>query len=239
MGRDFTTFVKNMHAVQPNPHDPPQTIPYYIFYGYAAALLGVSGFETSANFIEEQAEGVFPKTLRNMWIGVATFNPVLSFLSLGTLPMSQIVANPNSLLASMGDAALNAAPGHPSWLSILVSVDGCLVLACAVLTSYVGVTGLIRRMALDRCLPQFLLQTNRVRGTNHWIILTFFVATSSLYWIVGGDVTTLEGKYKERGMKEKEFFFVFLFSNLQYLFSFLLSIKRCLFNVFPQCDGDV
>jgi amino acid transporter len=32
-----------------------------LFFGFAAALLGISGFESSSNFIEEQKEGVFPK----------------------------------------------------------------------------------------------------------------------------------------------------------------------------------
>lgn len=52
-----------------------------LFLGFAAAMLGISGFESSANFIEEQKTGVFPKTLRNMWIAVAIFNPLISLLS--------------------------------------------------------------------------------------------------------------------------------------------------------------
>ena len=39
-----------------------------LFFGFAAAMLGISGFESSANFIEEQKTGVFSKTLRNMWM---------------------------------------------------------------------------------------------------------------------------------------------------------------------------
>jgi amino acid transporter len=35
-----------------------------IFFGTSTAMLGISGFETSSQFVEEQAEGVFPKTLR-------------------------------------------------------------------------------------------------------------------------------------------------------------------------------
>ncbi len=53
-------------------------------------MLGISGFESSANFIEEQKDGVFPKTLRNMWIAVAIFNPLISLLSLGVLPIGEI-----------------------------------------------------------------------------------------------------------------------------------------------------
>ena len=47
-----------------------------------------------------------------------------------------------------------------NWLSWMISIDAILVLSGAVLTSYVGVNGLVRRMTLDRCLPQFLLKTN-------------------------------------------------------------------------------
>jgi hypothetical protein len=36
-----------------------------------------------------------------------------------------------------------------------------------------GVTGLIRRLAMDKCLPGFLLSVNKFRGTNHWIIFMF------------------------------------------------------------------
>ena len=54
---------------------PVENVPIDIFYGFALALLGVSGFETSSNYIEEQKPNVFPKTLRNMWYVVSLFNP--------------------------------------------------------------------------------------------------------------------------------------------------------------------
>jgi len=165
------------------------SIPHALFFGFAAAMLGISGFESSANFIEEQKQGVFPKTLRNMWIAVAIFNPLVSFLSLGMLPLAQIQAVPPDLLARMGDVAV----GRP--LAMLVSADAVLVLSGAVLTSFVGVTGLMRRMALDRCLPQFLLQENRWRGTNHWILIGFFALCVSILVITSGRIETLAGVY--------------------------------------------
>ena len=39
-------------------------------------------------------QGVFPKTLRNMWWSVLIFNPVLSFFASCIVPMSDIV-NPD------------------------------------------------------------------------------------------------------------------------------------------------
>jgi hypothetical protein len=81
------------------------------------------------------------------------------------------------------------------WLASWVSVDAVLVLSGAVLTSYVGVTGLVRRMSLDRCLPQVLLKQNRPRKTNHWIILGFFLLCCSILVITTGELELLEGVY--------------------------------------------
>lgn len=160
-----------------------------LFFGFAAAMLGISGFESSANFIEEQKQGVFPRTLRNMWLAVAIFNPLISLLSLGLLPLGEIQTVPPDLLAQMGSRSL----GH--WLGVWVSADAVLVLSGAVLTSFVGVTGLMRRMALDRCLPQFFLRTNRWRGTNHFILLTFFLVCVTILFITSGEIETLAGVY--------------------------------------------
>jgi amino acid transporter len=165
------------------------SIPHALFFGFAAAMLGISGFESSANFIEEQKPGVFPKTLRNMWIAVSIFNPLMSLLSLGLLPLADIQKVPPDLLARMGEVAMGRE------LGLLVSLDAVLVLSGAVLTSFVGVTGLVRRMALDRVLPQFLLRENKTRGTNHWILIGFFVLCVSILLITRGEISSLAGVY--------------------------------------------
>lgn len=152
-------------------------------------MLGISGFESSAQFVEEQKPGVFLKTLRNMWMAVAFFNPLLAVLLLATLPMEAIVANERTVLAVM------AKQTGGDVLQLIVAVDAFVVLAGAVLTAYVGVTGLVRKMAEDRCLPQFLLWRNRWRGTNHIIIFGFFLLSASLLYIVRGDTRTLAGVY--------------------------------------------
>lgn len=180
---DPSTFVNNWAM-------PSTTsVGHALFFGFGAAMLGISGFESSANFIEEQKPGVFPQTLRNMWLAVAIFNPLISLLSLGLLPLTKIREVPPDLLAQMGDVSLG------SFLARWVSIDAVLVLSGAVLTSFVGVTGLVRRMALDRCLPQLLLKTNRARGTNHWIIIAFFLVCLSVLFITEGNIGTLAGVY--------------------------------------------
>ena len=159
-----------------------------LFFGFAAAMLGISGFESSSNFVEEQAEGVFPKTLRNMWIAVSFFNPMMALLALALVRIGEVEGYKEALLAHLGDVA--AGP----WLATLVSVDATLVLSGAVLTSFVGVNGLVRRMTLDRCLPQFLLKTNR-RGTTHRIIIAFFLLAVSVLFITKGEIKALAGVY--------------------------------------------
>ncbi len=167
----------------------PRGLGSALFLGFAAGMLGISGFESSANFIEEQERGVFPKTLRNMWVAVAIFNPLISLLSLGLLPLQEIRSVPPDLLAQMGTQSVSP------WLGRWVSLDAVLVLSGAVLTSFVGVTGLVRRMSLDQCLPQILLRENRWRGTNHWIILGFFALCTSILFVTRGDISTLAGVY--------------------------------------------
>jgi len=159
-----------------------------LFFGFAASLLGISGFESSANYVEEQAENVFPKTLRNMWIAVSIFNPGIAMLALALVPMASIHHHQEALLSHMG---LLAGGG---WLAVLISIDAALVLSGAVLTSFVGVNGLVRRMTLDRCLPQFLLKINR-RGTTHRIIIAFFVLCVSILLITKGELKALAGVY--------------------------------------------
>jgi amino acid transporter len=159
-----------------------------LFFGFSAAMLGISGFESSANFVEEQAPGIFPKTLRNMWIVVSVFNPLMAFLALSIIPIGQVVDNQEALLSFMGDIA------GGNWLSGLVSLDAALVLSGAVLTAYVGVSGLLERMTLDRVLPNFLLKKNR-RGAAYRIIIMFFLLCISILFITQGELGALAGVY--------------------------------------------
>lgn len=159
-----------------------------IFFGFCAAMLGISGFESSANFVEEQADGVFPKTLRNMWLAVSIINPLIALMALSLLPMDTIFQEQEALLSNLGTLASG------NWLALVISVDAVLVLSGAVLTSFVGVNGLVHRMALDRCLPQFLLKTNK-RGTTHRILIVFFILCISVYFSTGGELKALAGVY--------------------------------------------
>jgi len=161
-----------------------------IFLGFAVSMLGVSGFESSANFVEEQKKGVFPKTLKNMWIVVSVINPLMAVfaLALFSIPILQSNTYQNTLLVEM------ASHVGGNWMATLISIDAFLVLSGAVLTSFVGVSGLLERMTLDRILPQFFLMKNN-RGSSYRIIIMFFLLTVSVLLITSGNVKLLAGVY--------------------------------------------
>lgn len=159
-----------------------------LFLGFSASLLGVSGFESSANFVEEQKKGVFRKTLRNMLIGVAIFNPLITLVVLNALPMDVITANKDNVLAVAAQTI--GGEGY----KFMIVIDAFMVLSGAVLTAFVGVSGLMYRMASDNCLPFALTKKNN-KGSFYVIIMLFFLLCTSILLATGGNTISLEGFY--------------------------------------------
>ena len=186
------------------------SIPMALFLGFSTAMLGISGFESSANFVEEQEPGVFRKTLRNMWIAVSIINPLMALVIIGVVPMIEVGAHKETLLSHLG----NITGG--STLGTLISIDAVLVLSGAVLTSFVGVSGLMKRMSLDRILPQALLKENKA-GSSPRILLAFFLLCISVLVITDGQMGPLAGVYTMSFLAVMAYFG---FGNL------LLKIKR-------------
>jgi amino acid transporter len=194
-----------------NFHSPLKTsLSTALFLGFSTAMLGITGFETSANFVEEQEPGVFPKTLRNMWILVLVLNPVIALLAVSIVPLEQVAQNQSAFLSFLG----NQSGGN--WLAIVVSFDAALVLCGAVLTSFIGVNGLMRRLTLDRILPQVLLKENS-KGSSPRILIVFYILCLSILFITEGALGPLAGVYTISFLCVMAFFG---FGNL------LLKIKR-------------
>ncbi len=109
-------------------------------------------------------------------------------MALQILPVAEILKHHDDMLTFVGFLT----GGH--LLHGLVVIDAGLVLSGAVLTSFIGVTGLVHRMTLDQCFPQFLLKQNR-RGSFHRIILTFLFLCISILYLTGGRLLQLAGVY--------------------------------------------
>lgn len=159
-----------------------------LFLGFSTAMLGITGFETSANFIEEQEPGVFPKTLRNMWYLVIIINPLIAIIAVSIMPLSEVQGHESAFLSFM------ATKTGGSWLATIISVDAALVLSGAVLTAFIGVNGLMKRMALDRIFPQMILKESK-KGSTPRILITFYILCISILLITAGKIGPLAGVY--------------------------------------------
>jgi amino acid transporter len=207
----YYVFMNGLDIAKFNFHSPLKTsLSTAIFLGFSTAMLGVTGFETSANFIEEQKAGVFPKTLRNMWILVVIINPVIALLAVSIIPLNAVEGHESAFLSFMGDQS------GGKWLATVVSFDAALVLSGAVLTAFIGVSGLMKRMTLDRIFPQALLKENS-RGSSPRILILFYLLCFSILFITAGELAPLAGVYTISFLSVMAFFG---FGNL------LLKVKR-------------
>jgi amino acid transporter len=207
----YFVIVNGIDLVQINFHSPLKgSVSNAIFLGFSTAMLGITGFETSANFIEEQKPGVFPKTLRNMWILVLIINPLIALLAVSIMPLDVVPLHQAAFLSFMGKQTAG------NWLALVVSLDAALVLSGAVLTAFIGVNGLMKRMTLDRIFPQALLKENS-RGSSPRILIVFYVLCFSILFITEGELAPLAGVYTISFLSVMAFFG---FGNL------LLKIKR-------------
>ncbi|TPX39789.1 hypothetical protein SeMB42_g01161 [Synchytrium endobioticum] len=174
-----TTFMNNWQAPSPSGN-----ILLDIFYGWSVAFLSSTGLETSGNYIEDQAPGVFPNTLRNMTYLSLVFPPLLTFLALCILPLSIISANPSITLTNM--ALVMAGP-----FGIIVSVDSILILSGGVLTAFVGMHGLAYHLTGDGLLPRVSRKQFCSMKGYPVVSMGFFAICCALFFIARGDITIL------------------------------------------------
>jgi amino acid transporter len=126
-----------------------------IMYGFAAAFLGITGFESAAQIVEE-LEAPALETLRKLYTAVIVLvsltAPAISLLCLLILTKNEIDQNLSSLLST-----LSYKLGGRILLYIIV-FDATLTLFAAVNTAYVGFIGLSTTMSKQGNLPRFFIK---------------------------------------------------------------------------------
>jgi amino acid transporter len=146
-----------------------------VYFGYCSALLGITGFESAANYVEEmQSPKIFVLSVKWLWLFVGIFNPLISITSMMVLPMDHIRAHSGDLLAEM------AAAVGGSFFKNILCIDAVVILCGAVLTSFVAVCGLIKRLAKDNVLPKVLARLN-YRGAADVSVVCFTILIISLF----------------------------------------------------------
>lgn len=126
-----------------------------ILHGFAAAFLGITGFESAAQIVEELEEPMnetVQKLYRAVVILVSLTAPVISFMCLAVLSHEEVLSNRSALLSGLAEKL-----GGGILLWILV-IDATLTLFAATNTAYVGFIGLATTMAKQGNLPQILLK---------------------------------------------------------------------------------
>ncbi|OAD04682.1 hypothetical protein MUCCIDRAFT_139963, partial [Mucor lusitanicus CBS 277.49] len=162
-----------------------------IFNGLCIGLLGVTGFESAENYIEDLKPGTFPKVMNNMFGFLLALNAPMTLLVTALVPVPIIQENSANAVSVLGEYAA----GGGRWLRLWIMIDAVIVLCAGVLTGLIGAIGLVQRMASDGILPKFFLIRNRFTGSYQYIVLVFLVLSITLYAITGGDTSSLSGVF--------------------------------------------
>lgn len=123
-------------------------------YGLASAFLGITGFESAAQIVEDLEDPIIDTVSRlykTVVLAVSFTAPLISFLCLAILTESEIMSQKEFLLSALGMKL-----GGKILLTLIV-IDATLTLFGAVNTSFVGFIGLATTMAKQGNLPQILL----------------------------------------------------------------------------------
>ena len=176
--------------------DGPLTIGM-LLYGFSAAFLGITGFESAAQIVEELEEPTMV-TVRKLYkivvILVSLTAPAISFLCLALLSQEQIDTNLNYLLSGLA----NKLGGRP--LAFILVIDAMLTLFAATNTAFVGFIGLATTMSKQGNLPQFLLYRVAHKYPNiqgyPLIALPFMVIAMMMSALVAGEVEIVAKVYE-------------------------------------------
>ena len=158
-------------------------------YGFAAAFLGITGFESAAQIIESMKQPQI-KTLEKLYktviLAVSFTAPLISFICLALLTPEERDQNINYLLSGL-TYKLGGAP-----LKTLLVINAGFTLFAATNTALVGFVGLAATMAKNGNLPQIFLKRISHKYPSMdgypYIILPFVIITMGMSALVAGEV---------------------------------------------------
>ena len=158
-------------------------------YGFAAAFLGITGFESAAQIIESMKQPqmeTLEKLYKTVILAVSFTAPLISFACLALLTPEEVDQNINHLLSGL-TYKLGGAP-----LKTLLVVNAGFTLFAATNTALVGFVGLATTMAKNGNLPQIFLKRILHRYPSMegypYIIFPFVLITMGVSALVAGEV---------------------------------------------------
>ena len=158
-------------------------------YGFSAAFLGITGFESAAQIIESMKQPqmkTLEKLYRTVILAVSATAPLISFACLALLTPEEVDQNINHLLSGL-TYKLGGTP-----LKTLLVINASLTLFAATNTALVGFVGLATTMAKNGNLPQTflkrILHKYPAMEGYPYIIFPFVVVTMGMSALVAGEV---------------------------------------------------
>jgi len=170
--------------------------PMGVILGFAAAFLGITGFESAAQIVEE-IEQPITRSIRRIYTAIVLLvsitSPLSSMLCIVLLSEQQIDAYRNNLLSGLA-----LVQGGQPWLVLLV-INATLTLFAAVNTAYAGATGLMTTMGQQGNLPPAVLHRwtarfPKLRGYPY-VALPFMVVCLAMLAVFPGNVDQLGAIY--------------------------------------------
>ena len=158
-------------------------------YGFAAAFLGITGFESAAQIVETLEHPTL-LTVRKLYkvviIMVSITAPVISIMCLTILTPEEVQGNINYLLSGLSEKI------GGRFLLIIIVIDATLTLFAATNTAFIGFIGLATTMAKNGNLPQACLKRvshilPQLEGYPV-IVLSLMVIVMSTSSLVAGEV---------------------------------------------------
>lgn len=170
--------------------------PINYLQGVAAAFLGITGFESAAQIVEQLKSPTW-RTLKQVYLAVVLLvgftAPLTSYLCIILLTDKQLDFYSNSLLSGLAFVE----GGAP--LLVILVIDAALTLFAAVNTAYVGCIGLCTTMAKQGNLPAFFLRRWAGRFPflqgYPYVVISFMAVAVSMILILPGQVDNLSQVY--------------------------------------------
>ncbi|MBM3266328.1 MAG: APC family permease [Candidatus Sericytochromatia bacterium] len=173
-----------------------QLTAYGVLLGFASAFLGITGFESAAQIVEE-IERPITRSVRWIYttiVALVSFtSPLSSLLIIVLLPEPMIEGYRNNLMSGLA-----LVEGGNPWLVALV-LNAMLTLFAAVNTAYAGATGLMTTMGQQGNLPAFVLArwSARIPAFKGYpfVALPFMAASLVMMAVFPGNVDQLGAIY--------------------------------------------
>ena len=176
--------------------DLPKISPSNMLLGFATAFLGITGFESAAQIVE-QLKSPSWRTLKKIYLVIVSLvtitAPLTSLLCLTLLTSEEIAKHKDHLLSGLA-----LVEGGTPLLQILVA-DAALTLFAAVNTAYVGCIGLCTTMAKQGNLPAIMLRRWDLKVPllqgYPYVVLPFMAITGAMMFMLPGRVDQLGQVY--------------------------------------------